>query len=219
MNIRRRGNCGFGCNRAATATGREGGRAGQKNSRFCDSARQTALLAFGFDLLLLLFGREFLGDFLFYCPIPACWRAKAKLYQELRRPWKARQQPRSHSLIVAIPSRFCWSALTNPQTKGALTRLRWSRHAPRLLSTCPVRPEILLNGLTLTDVSEGTPISVAEASQPTKLHYAAHRQTMFLSMLCEKLEAKGILSRDEFEDMLFDTVSGPGSAAAAAAAS
>ncbi len=68
---------------------------------------------------------------------------------------------------------------------------------------------------TLTDVSEGKPISVADASQPTKLHHAAHRQAMFLSMLCEKLEAKGVLSRDEIQDMLFDTVSGPGSAAAA----
>ena len=68
---------------------------------------------------------------------------------------------------------------------------------------------------TLTDVSDGKTISVAEASQPTKLHYAAHRQAMFLSMLCEKLEAKGILSRDEIQDLLFDTASGPGSAAAA----
>jgi hypothetical protein len=69
---------------------------------------------------------------------------------------------------------------------------------------------------TLTDVSEGKSISVADASQPTKLHYAAHRQAMFLSMLCEKLEAKGILSRNEIQDILFDTVSGPGSAEAAA---
>ncbi len=38
---------------------------------------------------------------------------------------------------------------------------------------------------TLTDVSEGKSISVADASQPTKLHYAAHRQAMFLSM-CAK---------------------------------
>ena len=68
---------------------------------------------------------------------------------------------------------------------------------------------------TLTDASEGKPISVADASQPTKLHYAAHRQAMFLSMLCEKLEAKGVLSRDEIQDMLFDTVSGTGGAAAA----
>jgi hypothetical protein len=68
---------------------------------------------------------------------------------------------------------------------------------------------------TLTDVSEGKPISVADASKPTKLHHAAHRQAMFLSLLCAKLEAKGVLTKDEIEAMLFDTVSGPGSAAAA----
>jgi hypothetical protein len=52
---------------------------------------------------------------------------------------------------------------------------------------------------TLTDVSGGKPI---------------HRQAMFLSLLCEKLESKGILSKDEIENMLFDTVSGPGTSAA-----
>jgi hypothetical protein len=68
---------------------------------------------------------------------------------------------------------------------------------------------------TLTDVSEGKTLSVAEASQPTKLYHAAGRQAMFLSLLCEKLEAKGVLTKDEIEALLFDTVSGPGSAAAA----
>jgi hypothetical protein len=69
---------------------------------------------------------------------------------------------------------------------------------------------------TLTDVSDGKTITNAEASQPSKLRYAAHRQAMFLSALCEKLEKRGIISRAEIQDALFDTVNGPGSAEAAA---
>jgi hypothetical protein len=67
---------------------------------------------------------------------------------------------------------------------------------------------------TLTDVSEGKPIRVSDAARPMKLYIAAHRQAMFLSLLCEKLESKGILSKDEIENMLFDTVSGPGTSIA-----
>jgi hypothetical protein len=66
----------------------------------------------------------------------------------------------------------------------------------------------------LTDVSEGKTISVSDASTPNKLHQAAHRQAMFISLLCDKLESKGILSKAEIESVLFDTVGGPGSSAA-----
>jgi hypothetical protein len=69
---------------------------------------------------------------------------------------------------------------------------------------------------TLTDIRDGKPISVADASQPTNLWNASRRHAIFLSLLCEKLEAKGILSKAEIESLLIDTVHGPGTSAAVA---
>lgn len=66
----------------------------------------------------------------------------------------------------------------------------------------------------LTDVSEGESIKVSDASTPTKLHQAAHRQAVFISLLSDKLESKGILLKAEIESLLFDTVGGPGSSKA-----